>query len=121
MIIEQRERESEEMRIWIFITRTHERSTRFIELTITAHDSTGAFRAKNQVNVKKQMINYRASLRTQAYLYAPERHAGKEEEKQQQQQEQKKKSTMTMKKKDRTDLVSETTMSLSTTSTSPVL
>ncbi len=112
------------MRIWIFITRTHERSTRFIELTITAHDSTGAFRAKNQVNVKKQMINYRASLRTQAYLYAPERHAGKEEEKkqQQQQQEQKKKnSTMTMKKKDRTDLVSETTMSLSTTSTSPVL
>ncbi len=105
------------MRIWIFITRTHERSTRFIELTITAHDSTGAFRPENQVNVKKQMINYRASLRTQAYLYAPERHAGKEEKK----QEQKKKSTMTMKKKDRTDLVSETTMSSTTTSSSPVL
>jgi Zn-dependent peptidase ImmA (M78 family) len=66
-----------------------------------------AFRAKNQVNVKKQMINYRASLRMQVYLRAPGRYAGKEEKKKQ------KETTTTTKtkrkKEDRTDLVSETT------------
>ena len=79
MIIEQRQRESEEMRIWIFITRTHERSLRPMRPTTTAYDSTRAFIEKNQVNVKKQMINYRASLRTQVYLCAPGRRTGKEE------------------------------------------
>jgi hypothetical protein len=57
------------------------------------------FITKDQMNVKKQMINYRASLQTQVYLRSPDRRAGKEE------------------KKDRTYLVSETT----TTSSSPVL
>ncbi len=81
--------------------------SRPVRPTTTVYDSTRAFRAKNQVNVKKQMINYRASLLMQVYLRAPGRYAGKEEKKKQ-------KETATTKKKrkkeDRTDLVSETTM-----------
>ena len=75
----ERERGDKEMRIWIFITRTHECSSRPMRSTIIVYDSTRAFLAKNQVNVKKQMINYRASLRTQVYLYAPGRRTGTEE------------------------------------------
>lgn len=79
MIIEQRQ--NEEIQIQILITLVYKLSFRPARLTTTAHDSSPVLRTKSQVNVKKQMINYRASLRTQVFLRAPGHRAGKEEKK----------------------------------------
>ena len=134
--------ENQEMQIRIFITRTHEYiELRPVRFTITVHDSTRTFRSKNQVNVKKQMINYRASLWIQVYLHAPgvaqekkgereredDEKRGEEsaaiatavvvEEEDEKEKKEKKKKKKRQKKKDRTDLVFETMATLS----SPVL
>lgn len=53
MIIEQRQRANEEMRIGIFITRTHERRLRSVELTSSAHDSTRALRVQEPSECQK--------------------------------------------------------------------